>query len=743
MKEEQPKKHIAFYIGSLHKGGAERVFVNLADYFRGEGYGVTMVTQYQYPPSEEYALPEGVNRVLSDLAEGETTGSRFVNFCRRFRKLRRIWKREKPDLVLSCAGKNNFMTVATTMFTRTKAVVSVVGEAKEEYPGRLMPMLAGLLFPRAAGIVLQTERSRAFFSDRIRKKAVVLPNSLNPAFIRPRYTGPRDKEIVAVGRLDANKNHEMMIRAFAALQNRYPEYTLTIYGEGELRGRLQALAQELGVAERVSMPGMVADIARRIEKASLFLITSYSEGVSNALIEALATGLPVIATDVPSGGTQELMTDGVNGLIIPAGDAAALEKAMDRLLGDPAYAEKLGCEAAHIQERLAPEQVNRLWREYFEGICGGAPSKRSGPGTAVQAVLFAALFLVMFVGVSYMVRTNGDVKDRFSGFYAEKDNTVDVVMIGSSPVFPYYAAPKIWGETGIAMYPLSSNVQRPAAMKYLVQEAEKSQSPDLYIFEMRMFTMADEGLRENMAYTRGVTDNLRYSYLRYRTIQAMVPADQEEGRLSFYLDIMKYHTNWKMLLLPSEWANITYHKPHPLKGYTFKDEVGPQPMPDCGGAPGTTAIPADQEAYLYDLLDFLKAEGRDALFIVSPYGETLKEQQMYNYMEEIVTAQGYPFVNMNNYYDEIGIVFEEDFADYGSHTNAVGAEKCTAFLERYLEAHYSLAHRHDVEPDRDVTYASWDEAYRRWQARMETARETIRERIENEDYAVKEEEQQE
>ena len=149
------------------------------------------------------------------------------------------------------------------------------------------------------------------------------------------------------------------------------------------------------------------------------------------------------------------------------------------------------------------------------------------------------------------------------------------------------------------------------------------------------------------------------------------------------------------------------------------------------------------DKYAYDLLDFLKAEGRDALFIVSPYGETLKEQQMYNYMEEIVTAQGYPFVNMNNYYDEIGIVFEEDFADYGSHTNAVGAEKCTAFLERYLEAHYSLAHRHDVEPDRDVTYASWDEAYRRWQARMETARETIRERIENEDYAVKEEEQQE
>ena len=213
-----------------------------------------------------------------------------------------------------------------------------------------------------------------------------------------------------------------------------------------------------------------------------------------------------------------------------------------------------------------------------------------------QIMSFAIIFLVLIIAVSYMVRTNGDVKDRFSGFYAEKNNTLDIVMIGSSPVFPYYAAPKLWGETGIAMYPLSSNVQRPVAMKYLVEETEKSQSPRLYIFEMRMFTMEDEGLRENMAYTRGVTDNMRYSYLRYKTINAMVPEDHEEKRISFYLDIMKYHTNWKMLVLPSEWANMTYHKISPLKGYFLKDEVGPLAMPDCGGAEGLTAIPAEQEA---------------------------------------------------------------------------------------------------------------------------------------------------
>lgn len=368
MKTVGKEKHIAFYIGSLHKGGAERVFVNLAEFFLKEGYRVTMVTQYKYPDEEEYALPKGAKRVLSDLASEEINNSRVINFFRRVNKLHQIWKSEKPDLVLSCIGKNNFMTVVTTMHTKTRPVVSVVGEAREEYPNRFMRLLANFLFPFASGIILQTERSKYFFHKRIQRTAVILPNSLNSDFIKPRYEGERDKRIVSVGRLDANKNHEMMIRAFAAIKEKYPEYTLTIYGEGELRAYLENLAEELGVLDRVFLPGVIPDVAARIEKASLFLMTSYSEGVSNALIEALATGLPVISTDVPSGGTVELMTDGVSGLIIPTGDQTALEQAMDRVLGDVSYAECLGREAAKIQERLAPERVNRLWQEYFEQI---------------------------------------------------------------------------------------------------------------------------------------------------------------------------------------------------------------------------------------------------------------------------------------------------------------------------------------------------------------------------------------
>lgn len=366
MNEKNERKKIAFYIGSLCKGGAERVFVNLADYFRAEGYRVIMVTQYQR--EDEYDLPDGVERFLSDIGEEKVSANRAVNFLRRLNKLHAIWKEQEPDLVLSCIGKNNFMAVVTTMGTKTKAVVSVVGEAKEEYPSKGMRMLADFLFSRAAGVVLQTERSRSFFCRRVGEKAVILPNSLNPAFIRPRYEGVREKKIVSVGRMDANKNHEMQLRAFAALKDKYPEYTLEIYGDGELRSYIEETAAKLGIAGRVFLPGVVQDVAARIWRATLFLLTSYSEGVSNALIEALALGLPVIATDVPSGGTEELMEDGVNGLVIPAGDQTALERAMDRLLGDLNYADRLGREAAEIQQRLAPERVNPLWKDYFEKV---------------------------------------------------------------------------------------------------------------------------------------------------------------------------------------------------------------------------------------------------------------------------------------------------------------------------------------------------------------------------------------
>jgi len=359
---EKRSEHIAFYIGSLNKGGAERVFINLAKYFSEKGYRVTMVTQYQ--AKEEFELPQGVNRVLSDLTP-EEEGGRIANFVNRYRKLRRIFKELKADVVLSTIGKNNFMAIMANLFCKTRVVVSVVAEPTLEYIGPFMQLLAKTLFYLADGIVFQTTDAARFFQKGLRKKSVILKNSLNPQFMRPRFEEERQQDIVVVGRMDDNKNHKMVIDAFAKVADRYPDSRLIFYGKGELLEFLKQRALAAGLKDRILFPGQVTDVADCIEKAYLFVLSSYLEGMPNTLIEAMALGLACISTDCPCGGPRDLIKDGVNGFLIPVGDTQALADRMELLLGDRQKTQELGRAAALLQNQYCPDKVNAEWEAYL------------------------------------------------------------------------------------------------------------------------------------------------------------------------------------------------------------------------------------------------------------------------------------------------------------------------------------------------------------------------------------------
>lgn len=341
---------------------------------------------------------------------------------------------------------------------------------------------------------------------------------------------------------------------------------------------------------------------------------------------------------------------------------------------------------------------------------------------AVKTILFAAIFLFLLRSFTYMLRTNGDIKEIFLGFYAEPKDTIEVVMIGSSPVYPFYAAPKLWGEYGFTMYPLSSNVQRPAAAEYLVEEALKTQSPKLFVFELRMYTYEEGDMMNNMAYVRGVTDNLKYSWNRIRLIDSLVPETEE--RYTYYFDIFKYHSNWKTLVLPEQYTAFWYERLHPLKGYVMSDKVVPGEADDYSTVTGRQAIPKEQEAHLRALLTYLQEKNINALFIVSPMALEEDMQQKFNYMEDIVVSYGYQYLNFNQYYDELGIDFAMDYYDGGSHVNASGAEKCTAFLGEYLTEHYELEDRRE-----DERFRTWNEAYAYWLACQEAALEKINSKV--------------
>ena len=362
-KDKKIMKRIALFINSLQKGGSERVMVNLAEYFYNQKYDVILVTQYKR--ENEYALLPQIRRIYSEPQEEELTGSRIKNFLLRFRLLREIWKSYQPDIILSFLGKNNLMAIATAAFLPAKVAVSVRGEPTMEYEGRLMQLLAKWLFRFADGVILQTARVKDFFPKAVQKKSVILKNPLNPSFLEQKPAPQRDNMIVAAGRLDENKNHAMLIHAFAKIAGEYPELKLVIYGEGELRESLTQLAAEKELTDRITLPGSIDNVAEEIGRAKIFVLTSNTEGMPNSIIEAMVLGTPVISTDCPCGGPATLINDGENGLLVPVGDAYALADAMRRLLADEGLANKISQNARRLAEELSPERVDREWLEYL------------------------------------------------------------------------------------------------------------------------------------------------------------------------------------------------------------------------------------------------------------------------------------------------------------------------------------------------------------------------------------------
>ncbi len=393
------KKHIAMYIGSLQKGGAERVMVNLADYFFEQGYTVTLVTTYL--AENEYEVrhaawkkvpagapggelvsdtdenpvwvdPEGgekngIKRVFSALLKSEQKG-RISNFTKRQEKLRNIWRELKPDLILSFIGKNNIMALSTATREDIKVVVSVRADPNMEY--NTLGLKASMLstFGKASGIIVQSNGAKSWFPNYIQKKCVILPNAIDASFIRKRYVGDREKEIVMVGRLDENKNQALVIKAFSNISKEYPEFRLKIYGDGPDRLKLKRLADTLGLGNKIEFPGNVMHVAEHIEKASLYILASRQEGMPNSLIEAMALGLPCISTDCPCGGPRELIESGKNGLLVPVDDLDAMTESIRRVLSDQEFAIQIGTAASEIKSQFSKEAANDKWKEYFDKI---------------------------------------------------------------------------------------------------------------------------------------------------------------------------------------------------------------------------------------------------------------------------------------------------------------------------------------------------------------------------------------
>lgn len=354
---------ITLFIGSLHGGGAERCACNLSNYLVQSGHKVEILTVSETDSS--YELDNKV-KVRTLLGRDERKNKLWSNIVRIIRFCAYLLKTNN-DVYIVMLPKTTIMLMLFKWMTRAKVIASERSDPHSY--SRALAFFLKICSRKVNGFVFQTENARAWYGKAIKKsKTSIIPNAVNPLFIRPRYTGEKRKVIAGVGRLNEKKNFSLLISAFAKLANKYSDYDLIIFGEGNKRKSLEALVSELELNDRVFFPGNVPDIVHEIEKCYMFVLSSNIEGMPNALIEAMALGLPCISTDCPSGGPRFLIQDGINGFLVPVGDMEKMVNAMDILLNNDDLARKMGESASEVKYILSPNVIYAKWMNFIKSV---------------------------------------------------------------------------------------------------------------------------------------------------------------------------------------------------------------------------------------------------------------------------------------------------------------------------------------------------------------------------------------
>lgn len=356
---------ILFYINLIDFGGAERVVVNLANEFSKRGHEVIIVTSYC--KEREYELNDKVKRL--SLEDKEIKQSFIKKNLTRTSRLRRICKKERPDIVVSFMAQANFRAIMATRFLKIKTLISVRNDPDKEYPNGIYRFAAKILYPLASGCVFQTEDAKSWFPHLIQRKSKIILNPVNDKFYKVDYKGEREN-IVTVGSLSPRKNQQLLIKAFSLIAQEFPKDNLVIYGEGPEREKLVELTKSLNIEKRVFFMGESSEIHEKIKNAKVFVLSSNYEGLPNVVMEAMALGLPVISMDCPCGGPRMLIENEKSGILVDTNDVEAMVEKMRIVLKNSSFAEYLGENGRRTAEGFNQEKIYKTWEIYMKEIIG-------------------------------------------------------------------------------------------------------------------------------------------------------------------------------------------------------------------------------------------------------------------------------------------------------------------------------------------------------------------------------------
>ncbi len=350
---------IAFVINTLQVGGASKMLTyvsNDASEWFGKVYVISLFDNEK---------TEKLNSSIVQIPLGRCV-KRAKDKAALFTKLRRTISKISPAMVCAFVSDVAFYTRIATLGMKT---VMISAERGDPYtlPQKWVRRVRWT-YSKSDYCVFQTKQGAEFFGDKVIEKSFVIPNPYIPTGSAALADGEKRKTVVSGGRLVAQKGFDILISAFAKVIKKHPEYRLTIYGEGQDREKLEKQVRDLGLESLVDMPGYVDDLQERIYGDGIFVLSSRFEGIPNALIEAMAAGLPCIATDCTPGGPSFLCGDNERGLLIPMEDSDIMAEKILYLIENPSVAEKLGANAKGITETLDKKVITSMWHSMFERI---------------------------------------------------------------------------------------------------------------------------------------------------------------------------------------------------------------------------------------------------------------------------------------------------------------------------------------------------------------------------------------
>jgi GalNAc-alpha-(1->4)-GalNAc-alpha-(1->3)-diNAcBac-PP-undecaprenol alpha-1,4-N-acetyl-D-galactosaminyltransferase len=364
--------HIALIISSLAPGGAERVLSQLANAWISAGHKVSIITFSDPSAFPFYPLHEHIHlHQLNQLVEQKCPLFwRLKNIVNRILKLRKAVKHIKPDVIVSFVDITNITALLASIGLGIPTIVCERTHPQYYQLPAFYNRLRLMTYSWAHKVICQTTSASGYFSNISPRKKTVIPNYVKkPEYQKNEADVLRPvQKIISLGRLCPNKGFATLIKAFSEIVGKTPNLTLTIYGEGAERQNLEALIRKLNLTTRISLPGTIKDVETALYRSDLFVFPSHYEGFPNVLCEAMAIGLPVIASNCS--GNIDIVREGIDGRLFVVGDEERLKKLMEELMEDASQRVKLSKGAMGLPDRFSQGSILQKWDAVLKEAVG-------------------------------------------------------------------------------------------------------------------------------------------------------------------------------------------------------------------------------------------------------------------------------------------------------------------------------------------------------------------------------------